>query len=153
MDARCSEIAATDTHDLRRRVLRDGDPDAPVDFPDDELEGVFHLGVVHDGVPVAISTWIPRSHPDHPAEPAVQLRGMATDPAERGRGFGSLLLREGVATVRARGVAAVWANARVTVLGFYEAHGFVVEGPEFVTADTGIAHRRVVLRPGPDRSG
>ena len=141
-------IESAATHDLRRRVLRVGTVSTAVEFPDDDSDRTVHLGVELDGAVVAISTWTMRPPPDHPEIRAVQLRGMATEPSHelRGRGLGTLLLRTGIERARAEGADLVWANARTTALGFYEMHGFTVEGPEFVTADTGLPHRRIHLR-------
>jgi GNAT superfamily N-acetyltransferase len=136
------EITAADTHDLRRRILRDGEPEAVVDWDGDSDHGTFHLGIRDDtGAIVAISTWLRQP-------PATQLRGMATDPAWAGRGLASGLLDAGIERCRARGDHVIWANARVTAVGFYERAGFTVVGAAFETADTGLPHREVRRRLG-----
>ena len=66
-----------------------------------------------------------------------QLRGMATDPAVRGQGYGAALLDAAVAA------GATWCNARLTAEGFYARHGWRRVGEEFVTADTGLVHVRM----------
>ncbi|NND76503.1 MAG: GNAT family N-acetyltransferase [Ilumatobacter sp.] len=129
-------LAAEATHDLRRRVLRDGAE--VVAFDGDDLDGTFHLGVEEDGRVVAISTWVP--HPD-----GWQLRGMATDADRRGHGFGSMLLRAGIARLRDEGATRLWANARSSALDFYVARGFRALGDDFVTDETGLPHRLVEL--------
>jgi thiamine transport system ATP-binding protein len=136
---RAVEIAAIDTASLRRRVLRDGDPDAVLDWPGDHDPDTFHLGIRdRTGAVVAISTWLSTSA-------GTQLRGMATEPGLAGTGLGSHLLAAGVRRCRARGDTAVWANARETALGFYARAGFTAVGTPFVTPDTGLPHRRVEL--------
>ena len=133
------EVDATDTHDLRRRVLRDGDDDAPLAWAGDDDPRTFHLAIRDAaGTVLAVSTWLAQP-------PDTHLRGMATDPDHAGHGLGSLLLAAGIDRCRARGDAAVWANARLTALGFYEGAGFAIVGPAFVTSDTGLPHRRVRL--------
>ena len=132
-------IRSSDTHDLRRRVLRGGDPTADVDWPEDASDTTFHLGGFDDsGTLVAISTWIPTGS-------TVQLRGMATDPAFAGTGIATLLLQAGLDACRAVGADTVWANARTTALGFYEQAGFRAEGDVFETSATGLPHRRITL--------
>lgn len=145
------DIDAAATYDLRRRVLRATTPSDEVEFDGDDAPDTIHLGVVDAGRIVAISTWMTRSCVDHVDRPARQLRGMATDPAEQGRGLGTLLLRAGVARATATGAELVWANARVGAYAFYLRHGFEFAGPEFVEADTGIVHRRIVQRLGSAR--
>ena len=138
-------ITATDTHDLRRRVLREGTFSDAVVFDGDDDAGTFHLGVRDgDGTIVAISTWLQRPHPTAPDRPAHQLRGMAIEPALQGSGVGSLLLAAGLAACAERGSEVVWAHARSTALAFYEGHGFVVYGEDYAEAATGLAHVDVV---------
>lgn len=139
-------IRSVDTHHLRRRVLRDGDSDANVVWDGDDTAGTVHLGVVAADRIVAISTWLAAPAPD--GRVGFQLRGMATDPADAGRGHGSALLRAGVVHARSHGAEVVWANARVTALDFYTRAGFDATGPMFVTVATGLPHRLVVLPVG-----
>jgi predicted GNAT family N-acyltransferase len=42
------------------------------------------------------------------------------------------------------GATVVWARARVAALSFYERHGFVVRGHEYVDLTTGLPHRDIV---------
>lgn len=123
------------THDLRRRILRANDPDADVRWPGDDAENTIHLAVVDgDENVVGVSTWIT-------SESATQLRGMATDPNMAGQGVGTLLLDAGVGHARSNGSSHIWANARVTAVGFYTRYGFVMSGPVFDTEATGLPHR------------
>ena len=54
---------------------------------------------------------------------------MAVDPQARGRGLGSLVLRECERRARAAGATSIVLNARDNVQGFYVRHGFVAIGP------------------------
>jgi GNAT superfamily N-acetyltransferase len=138
------EITAADTHDLRRRVLRDGTPSDVVVWDGDDDPSTVHLGVRRGDELVAIASWMRRPHPDRPTVDAFQLRGMATDPARRGTGLGAALLSEGVERCRAAGVTLVWARARATALTFYVRHHFEPVGPEYLDATTGLVHRDIV---------
>jgi len=144
------ELSAHATHDLRRRVLRATTPESDLVWPGDDLATTLHLGVVasDDAVVVAISTWLRTASPDiaGTGRVGVQLRGMATDPSVRGSGVGSLLLRAGIERAERDGADHVWANARSTVLDFYVAHGFEITSEDFLSAETAIAHRRVLCR-------
>jgi GNAT superfamily N-acetyltransferase len=137
------EISASQTHALRRRVLRDGVSDAVVEWEGDDEPTTVHLGAVVDDRIVAISTWLVAPDPIVPLLRSVQLRGMATDPRWIGRGLGRALLDAGLRRARRDGHDRVCANARVTALGFYEAAGLTVSGPVFETASTGLPHRHV----------
>lgn len=68
---------------------------------------------------------------------------LAVLPSARGRGAGGLMLRRLVELARARGLGGVYLHAQVEALGFYAAHGFVADGPEFDEA--GLRHRRMRL--------
>ncbi len=68
---------------------------------------------------------------------------MAVLAAWRQRGVGGALLRELVSIAREQGFGEVVLNAQIYAMGFYERHGFVAEGPEFL--DAGIAHRKMRL--------
>lgn len=150
MNGRVVALAATDTYPLRRSVLRADTLTTEVRFDDDDRPDTVHLGVVIDHAVVAISTWIPRCHPDHPHLVGVQLRGMATDPSVRGTGVGRRLLLAGLAHQRLAGAELVWARARDTALDFYTAHGFATFGRGYTDLSTGLAHHDVV-RPLTDR--
>lgn len=141
---RIVELTSEDTHPLRRAILRDGTASDAVVFDGDELASTFHLGASVDGEVVAVSTWLVRTHPGHPGRTAVQLRGMATAPDQRGAGAGTAVLDAGVERCRDMGIEVVWARARVTALGFYVRHGFVPVGDEYIDSTTGLAHRDIV---------
>lgn len=137
------EVTAADTHDLRRQVLRDGVTDAVTEWNGDDDPTTIHLGVMIDGRVVAISTWLVAPDPIAPDHESVQLRGMATAPTMAGRGLGRALLDAGVERASDAGCDRIWADARVTALGFYETAGWTITGPVFATAVTGLPHRHV----------
>jgi GNAT superfamily N-acetyltransferase len=90
---------------------------------------------------VACASVRPEPLPDDPREGDWRLRGMATEPARRGEGFGALALRAALDYARERGAQRVWCNARTPALGFYERHGFTVVGDEFDLPDAGPHYR------------
>lgn len=150
LQRRAARVLSTDeVLPLRMRVLRDGTPSRDPRYPEDDLDGTVHLGTVHDGRVVATSTWLPRPCPVAPDERAVQLRGMAVDPALQGTGVGRALLRAGTARAREGGASLVWARARDTALGFYSAEGFETVGDAFIDDSTGLSHHLVLLRLAP----
>lgn len=132
---RVVDIDVEQTHDLRRQVLRDGRPEADVEFPGDRLPGAFHLGVLDDAALVGVASLCPEPTDHRPGRRAVRLRGMAVDPRHRGTGAGSALLAAAEERARAAGYEVVWANARDTALAFYERRGWAVAGEGFVHVD------------------
>lgn len=138
-------LDASDTYDLRRLVLRAGQPDAVVAFAEDDHEGAFHLGArLESGDLVGVASFSPQPCPRRPGRAALQLRGMAVLDELQRSGVGRALLRAGIEEARARRFPVLWANARDSAIGFYGALGMAVEGEGFVTA-TGIPHHMVVV--------
>jgi thiamine transport system ATP-binding protein len=142
------DVTAAETHPLRAAVLRNDTPSRDVVLDGDEEPTTFHLGARdRAGRLVGVSTWLVRPVPGRGDSRGVQLRGMATAPDVRGRGYGDALLDAGIARARAEAPdAIVWARARDTALGFYRRHGFEVVEPGYVDAVTGIPHHVIVLR-------
>ena len=138
-------MAAEDTHDLRRRVLRSGRAALEVRFPEDEEPGAFHLAVLEQGRrPVAVVTVSPAPTTRRPGVCAWRVRGMAVAPELQGTGLGTRLLDAVVARAQASGVAVLWADGRDTALEFYRRRGWVVQGEGYLAA-TDIPHHTVVL--------
>jgi thiamine transport system ATP-binding protein len=148
-DVSVVEPTAADTHPLRAAVLRNDTPNRDVVLAGDDEPTTFHLGARdRTGRLVGVSTWLVRPLPGDDASPGVQLRGMATAPDVRGRGFGDAILDAGITRVRSVAPdAVVWARARDTALGFYRRHGFEVLEPGFVDEASALPHHVIVLRP------
>ena len=83
-DLHVVELRAADTHDLRRRVLRDGTPSDDVVFAGDDDPTTVHLGLAdRAGTCVAVSTWAPRPFPtgaDRAVRGAAAGHGRRPDP-------------------------------------------------------------------------
>jgi GNAT superfamily N-acetyltransferase len=146
------ELAAEETHDLRRRVSADGRTDL-VTFahPLDDAPGAWHLGATDaSGRVVAISSYFPGPCSWRPGvEPAVQLQFMAVEPALQRQGVGSAILAEGIRRLRATDAVLLWAHARNGAIAFYERFGFaVVQGSGDPGARTGRPHHVIVLDVG-----
>lgn len=142
---RVVEVAATDTHDLRRRVLRSHAPGLPVSHPEDADPATRHFGVrADDGRLVAVVSFTPQPCPLRPGRTAVRFRGMAVDDGERGRGIGALLLAAAIDRVAAElPVEVVWAHGRDAAAPFYRRMGFVEVGDGFV--ESHLPHHVIVL--------
>lgn len=75
------------------------------------------------------------------------LRGMATDAAHRGAGFGSAVLSFGIAELERRDAALVWCNGRLVAQRFYKRMGFKPVGPRFDKPQSG-PHRIFIRKLG-----
>jgi GNAT superfamily N-acetyltransferase len=132
---------------LRHAVLRPGRPVSASVYGEDDR--AVHIGAWDDDLLVGCATVFPdpwKGSDLQPSEPdAWRLRGMAVDPSRHRSGVGRQVLTGVVAAADDVHAPLLWANARVTALPFYEANGWVVVGAEFITADTGLPHKPIVL--------
>lgn len=140
---------AEEIRPLRHAVLRPGHPESASVYPEDDI--AVHISAWDDGMLVGCATVFPdpwKGPEGPPAEPAAwRLRGMAVDPSRHRTGVGRVVLSAVVEAAVAGGAPLLWANARTTALPFYEANGWGVAGEEFLTADTGLPHKPIVLVP------
>jgi GNAT superfamily N-acetyltransferase len=114
----------------------------------DDALGAWHLGAVDAaGRVVAISTFNLVAYPIRPeAQPAVELRFMAVDPAVQGRGIGGAVMTEAIRRLKATNAILLWANARDTALHFHERFGFTtVCESGFTPPETGRPHHLIEL--------
>lgn len=131
-------IVAADTVALRHRALRPNQPLEACVYPADEDPHARHFGVFRDGALVGVASLYREAPPDMEDDGrAWRLRGMVSDPAVRGKGYGGALLRACLEHARQAGGARLWCNARTTATGFYDHHGFHREGEAFELPDIG----------------
>lgn len=137
-------VDAATVRPLRHAVLRPGQPLSEVTYPADEVGAHF---AAYDGDRLlGVASVFAEDYPDT-GEPGWRLRGMAVDPAARGRGIGAALLAATIEYAAAAGGRLYWCNARTPVLGFYARQGLSVAGAEFEIPGGGPHHR--MRRPLP----
>jgi thiamine transport system ATP-binding protein len=143
------ELSATQTHSLRRAVLRVGTPTDVVTFSEDEEPTTWHLGIRDHATNevIATSTWIRRDHPSAPGRSGIQLRQMAVASHLQRSGLGMKLLRAGSEMAHRRGADLVWARARDSALGFYARAGWEVVGDGYLDVATELPHHDMVSPP------
>jgi GNAT superfamily N-acetyltransferase len=118
------EVAVEETFALRGLVLRQDRRDLPLRMAEDGVPGAFHLAALGAGRQVVAVATLAPAEPSFPLpRPCYRLRQMAVHPERQGQGVGSALLLAALERLRARGAAAVWAEARDTSVPFYRAHG------------------------------
>jgi GNAT superfamily N-acetyltransferase len=138
-------ISARDTHDLRLRVLRPGQPPERADYQVDADPSAFHLGAFSEvDIVVGVASLYHELFPLDSRLPTYdtphtdwRLRGMAVEPSLQGQGVGRALIDAALVALRERGATWLWCNARVTAEPFYTALGFATYGDPFEMADIG----------------
>jgi len=140
-------VAIEDIIGLRHRLLRAGLPADAAQFPGDNDTSTWHIGLFYSFPPVenaplvSCASFMLNSYKE---EPAWQLRGMCTETAFQGRGFGGRLLAcVEVAIVENSKVRRFWCNARVPAIPFYERHSWLADSEEFDIPTAG-PHRKMV---------
>ena len=141
-------ILPEETWPLRAAVLWPEKVAGPLcALPDDEAQGVFHVGGLLDGEVCSIATFMPQCHPFLDEQISYRLRAMATHPDHRGKALGRGTIACALAELDAMGCGGVWADARHVALGFYACLGWEVTGPSYEVPLRGL-HRLVWRRLG-----
>ncbi len=121
-----------DVYALRLLVLRPGGTLDDCRFAGDEDEGTSHFTVADMwGKILAIGSFYEKAHPELQRNKPIQLRGMATHPDARNRGYGSTLVQHALQIYKAYQYDLVWCNAREAAVPFYERLGFAKHGEAF----------------------
>jgi predicted GNAT family N-acyltransferase len=125
-------ISVEDTFPLRLEVLRKN-IDLPHQFDGDLDDNTFHLGVFENNSLVCIGSFMKSSMEEKEIlGTQYQLRGMASAPEVRGKGYGKLLLNHATNELLKRDVLYLWCNAREIALEFYKKNKFEIIGERFV---------------------
>jgi len=117
---------------LRHKVLRPNLPFEASCLPSDNDPNAIHFTLKNDDTILSIASLYSESLEAMPNKNAYRLRGMATEPAKRGNGFGTMVLHGAMEYLKKEtDVEILWCNARVTAFGFYERMGFTILGEIF----------------------
>lgn len=143
-DLAVTNVEPSSLYDIRRRILRGGDPTASFNYDQDHASTARHFAGVLDGRIVVSASFFLVPAPVRPELVSYQLRFMAVEADVQGKGYGTLVLDIAEAALRDLGAQQLWANARDTALGFYLSTGWtVVPGSENVSAETNLPHTKV----------
>jgi predicted GNAT family N-acyltransferase len=134
------EIHVVDWHEkrealqaIRQSVFID-EQHVPEDLEWDEHDiTCIHFLATIDSTPVATARLTPQG----------QIGRMAVLKAYRGKGIGSQLLTRVIEHARSIGHKQLFLHAQVSVIRFYEQHGFITEGDVFLEA--GIEHQSMKM--------
>jgi ribosomal protein S18 acetylase RimI-like enzyme len=108
-------------YDLRWRILRSPWNQPKGSEKDDKEQSAIHVMVCErDSIPVGVG----RAHFNSLQE--AQIRYMAVDEDQRGKGIGALVLTELEKRSKDNGAKYIILNARDTAVKFYEKHGYKI---------------------------
>lgn len=127
------DIAAC--RELRRIVFIEEQGVSEADEVDEQDEDAVHLLLYVDDRAVGTARLLLKG-----AEGKITRVAVLKD--LRGMGLGKALMRAAVSELAVRGAARAVLGSQTHAIGFYEALGFVAEGPQF--DDAGIPHRMMV---------
>ncbi len=130
-------ISITEARQLRQSVLRPHQKPEELIFRGDDTPDTLHVGAFVNGRLVGVASVAREEFPGEPHLDAWRLRGMATLPEARRRGYGAALVRALIAHVAAHNGNLIWCHGRTSALPFYRALGFLEHGDEFDVAVTG----------------
>jgi predicted GNAT family N-acyltransferase len=129
-------IQASETWNLRHRVMATNRPFDSIKLPKDE-EGL-HFGLFQDDKLISVISIFINNE-------TAQFRKFATEISEQGKGYGSILLEHIIEESINQKVKNLWCNARVSALGFYQKFGFEAvsetwmdNGIEYVKMEKGL---------------
>jgi predicted GNAT family N-acyltransferase len=109
------QIKASETLDIRHKVMWPDKPIAYVELPNDE--NGRHFGLFVNGELTSIVSLFEENN-------EVQFRKFATLSEFQGLGHGTMLLERIIDVVKNDGIHKLWCNARVEKSNFYERFGF-----------------------------
>jgi predicted GNAT family N-acyltransferase len=109
---------------LRWKILREPWNQPPGSEKDDREADALHLAAWNDS-----GTLIGVGRLHRLSANAGQIRYMAVDPSERGRGVGAAILRELENLAARSGFDEIMLNAREEAVSFYKSNGYVIVQP------------------------
>ncbi len=130
---------------LRNTVLREGKLklDECV-FDNDDAPETFHLGFLAEDEIVCVASFHQEKKDDFVGT-GYRLRGMATDTAYQGKGYGNRLLNFAIVYLRGQKANYLWCNAREKAYKFYLGLGFEFISDSFEIEGIG-SHRVMYLK-------
>ena len=123
-------ITAQETRPHRQEILRKGQPPETVIYAKDDNLETIHFAIAEGDEILSIASLEHEPFPLN-GKSAWRMRGVATYPEARGRGYGAMLVQASIDHALSKGSKYIWCNARIAAIPFYTASGFTQHGEEF----------------------
>lgn len=131
-------ISASETYDLRHRVLRPNQPFSTCLYPCDNELDALHVGCFLNEQLIGVGSILPDPRENALYPISWRVRGMAVVEEARGTGAGGKILQALLDHACSQQLPAeIWCNGRVNVKGYYARFGFKQEGEPFELPGTG----------------
>ena len=124
-------VSASELYTLRNLVLRPGKPLNTTFYDKDHDIDTFHMAISIKSIPKCIATFYPEKMEEVYSRKAYRLRGMATHPHFRRKGFGKNLMQSAFIHLRQQNADLLWCKARLLAVPFYSSLGFQIIGQEY----------------------
>lgn len=125
-DIQIEQIPYYLTWRIRQEVMYPGQPIESVKLPDD-AKGL-HFGLYVNTKLVSVISLF--ENPE-----STQLRKFATLEIEQHKGYGTLLFKYVLEFCKDQNIHAIWCNARISAISFYNTFGFRETGNEYALAE------------------
>jgi GNAT superfamily N-acetyltransferase len=132
------KITATKALPIRHQILRKGEPIEKCMYPGDDFESTLHFGLFENEILSGIISVFETKNKVFNDEKQFQIRGMAVLENKRKKGFGAALVHHVEVYLKKEKQYAIWFNARIVAIGFYEKLGYVKIGAPFEIDTIGI---------------
>jgi GNAT superfamily N-acetyltransferase len=129
------EVPLEEIIELRHTILREGLPRETANFDGDDEPTTHHVAALLGERIVGCGTILRRPFQ---GTDAWQVRGMAVATDMQGKGVGHQILKHLEAIAReSGGPMKLWCNARTPAVTFYQKHGWLSHGTEFLVDHAG----------------
>lgn len=122
---------------VRHKVLRPGKPISSAYYDRDNDLDTIHFAFFEKSKICSIASFYPESFIHIYSVKAYRLRGMATLPSFRRKGYGRIVMREAIRHLKNIQCDMLWCKARIIAIPFYKSLGFEVVGNKYDIEDIG----------------
>jgi len=116
---------------LRRAILRPGYTLNQSKFDGDLENYTYHFAGFKNDKIIAVCTLIQQNNKNFSNKNQYQLRGMAVNENQQGKGFGEILFQESTKFLQQKNIDFLWFNARKKAVNFYLKQNCHILGKEF----------------------
>lgn len=134
------EVSAIETFAIRREVLYGNAEQAPVSYPSDHEPDARHFAAYQDRKIVGTLSLYLRPHEHLTHQDCAQLRALVARDSMQDQTISKHLLEYAERYAKSKGCTALWSNARLGTVGYYQTQGYRIASEEFILPNIGPHH-------------